>query len=965
MKDNLKVLLENNYHEKEMSKTMDIKFDDGEIKQAFKKYQSGNWEEAINICHKIIKKQPNNFLALKILGVCAYKNNEIEQAIAYYQKSLRINPNDAETHNNLAVALQDNQQIDAALSHCQTAIKFRPNYPEAWNNLGRILQDKGQFEAALEHYQKSLELKPNYASPHLNLSLILLQKGNFIPGFSEYEWRWRTKDVIGRNLSQPVWDGSKFPGKTLLVYTEQGLGDSIQFIRYIPLVKKLGDRVIVECNQPGLKLLLTTVSEIDELLVKGETLPDFDLQIPLMSLPRIFQTTPETIPTEIPYLSVPKSIEFPIPLPPEKNLKVGICWQTSSTNKTSKRRSYSVEYLEKIINIDIDTVNFYILQKEVSVVDNEWLKSQTQIHNLSSSFNNLADTAAAIKKLDLVITIDTVIAHLAGTLGKPVWILLPFVPDWRWMLDRNDSPWYPTARLFRQPKIGDWNSVLIEVKEALMEFIESQNNLPYLPANFEKAYQYYQQNNLVEAERICRLILAEKPQDFQALHLLAVLENLAGRNNIAIQLLNQVINLHPGFSEAYSNLAKLMKKEGRLEEAIAHYQKAISLEPNNSSNYSKLGRIFLDKGQIDAAIMNYEKSREINPDSSWININLGFAWEEKGDLSKARTYYQQAIEINPNYAEAWCKLGNILRKQGQVELAVEYFQKSLELNPDYIEAYNCLGYIFFKLEKFAESQKYYEQVIELNPNCSESYHCLGRLFLRLGKLAESQKYYEQAIRLNTNHVNAHFGLANALLKQGNFIPGFSKYEWRCKTQGFIGRNLSQPVWDGSNFLGKTLFIYTEQGLGDSIQFIRYIPLVKKLGGRVIVECNKPGLKLLFTTVSEIDELFVKGEKLPDFDLQIPLMSLPLIFQTTLETIPTEIPYLSVPKSIDFPIPLAPENNLKVGIFWETKSTSANSQIRSCPVTYLQSLPSPPSQAPPLILFICSFITFLYSFCAYG
>ena len=263
MKDNLKVLLENNYHEKEMSKTMDIKFDGGEIKQAFKKYQSGNWEEAINICHKIIKKQPNNFLALEILGVCAYKNNEIEQAIAYYQKSLRINPNDADTHNNLAVALRDNQQIDAALSHCRTAIKFRPNYPEAWNNLGRILKDKGQFEAALEHYQKSLELKPNYASPHLNLSLILLQKGNFIPGFSEYEWRWKTKDVIGRNLSQPVWDGSDFPGKTLLVYTEQGLGDSIQFIRYIPLVKKLGGRVIVECNQAGLKLLFTTVSEID------------------------------------------------------------------------------------------------------------------------------------------------------------------------------------------------------------------------------------------------------------------------------------------------------------------------------------------------------------------------------------------------------------------------------------------------------------------------------------------------------------------------------------------------------------------------------------------------------------------------------------------------------------------------------------------------------------------------------
>ena len=387
----------------------------------------------------------------------------------------------------------------------------------------------------------------------------MLKQGNFIQGFDKYEWRYQLQDYTTRNFAQPVWDGLDFTSKTLLVYTEQDLGDSIQFIRYIPMVKKLGGRLIVECNQPGLKLLFTTVSEIDELFVIGEKLPDFDLQIPLMSLPRIFQTIPETIPTEIPYLSVPKSIEFPIPLPLENNIKVGICWQTSSNNETSKGRSCPVEYLEEIINID--TVNFYILQKEVSVGDNEWLKSQTQIHNLGSSFNDLADTAAAIKQLDLVITIDTVIAHLAGALSKPVWVMLNFDSDWRWLTDREDSPWYPTMRLFRQPKIGDWGSVFVEVKQALMEFIESQNNLPDLPANFENAYQYYKQNNLVEAERICRLILEEKTQDFQVLHLLAVLEHLAGRNDLAIQLLNQIINLHPGFSEAYSNLGKLLKKK--------------------------------------------------------------------------------------------------------------------------------------------------------------------------------------------------------------------------------------------------------------------------------------------------------------------------------------------------------------------------------------------------------------------
>ncbi|MGD1804113.1 tetratricopeptide repeat protein [Dapis sp. BLCC M126] len=904
---------------------------------ALEQYQVENWKEAEKICDFIIQYQPHCATALEILALCAKKTGKIDLEIAYHQKVINLNPNNYKTHLGLAIALKKQKKLEQAIVHNQRAIELKPNDASAWHNLGLIFKIQGNIPEVIRSYQKSLEiqpnnvhiyyswgnilkeqgnlteakvlyekcleLNPNHINAHFARGFILLKQGNFLAGFSEYEWRYQREDYITRNFAEPVWDGSDFSGKTLLIYTEQGLGDSIQFIRYIPLVKKLGDRVIVECNQSGLKFLFTTVSEIDEIFVEGEKLLDFDLQVSLMSLPRIFQTTLETIPAEIPYLSVPKSIEFPIPLTPEKNLKVGICWQTNSTTETSQIRSCSVEYLQEIINID--TVNFYILQKEVSPQDLEWLNSRTKIYNLGSSFNNLADTAAAIKQLDLVITIDTVIAHLAGALGKPVWVMLNFDSDWRWLTNREDSPWYPTMRLFRQPKIEDWDSVFVEVKQALIEFIESQQSLTDLPANFDLAYQYYQQKNLVEAEKICRRILKEKPEDFQALHLLAVLENLAGRNEVAIQLLNQVITLRPNSSQAYSNLGKILKKEYRLEEAIPHYQKAISLQPSDSSNYSNLGLIFLDKGEIDSAIINYEKSREINPNNSSTNLNLGFAWEKKRDLSKASTYYQQAIKINPNYTEAWYNLGNILQKQGQLDLAVEYCQKSLELNPDYVEAYYSLGFIF----------------------------------LELGKLAESQKYYEQALKLDKNHVNSHFGLASVLLKQGDFIAGFSKYEWRSKTKGFITRNLSQPVWDGSNFSGKTLLVYTEQGLGDSIQFIRYIPLVKKLGGRVIFECNQPGLKFLFTTVSEIDELFVEGEKLPDFDLQVSLMSLPRIFQTTLETIPAEIPYLSVPKSIDFPIPFAPEKNLKVGICWQTKRSSIgdSSQVRSCSVEYLQAI----------------------------
>ncbi|MEB3342496.1 tetratricopeptide repeat protein, partial [Okeania sp.] len=411
---------------------------------------------------------------LHLLAVLEHLAGRNDVAIELLHQVITWHPNYSQAYLNLGKIFRDKGNFETAIKHYQKSLELNPDYIEVYNELGSIFFTLGELTESQKCYEEALKLDKNYVNSNFGLAGILLKQGNFIPGFSQYEWRWKTKGFIVRNFSQPLWNGSNFQGKNLLVYTEQGLGDSIQFIRYIPLVKKLGGRVIVECNKVPLKLIFTTVSGIDELLIRGEKLPDFDLQIPLMSLPRIFGTTLETIPAEIPYLSIPKSIDFTIPTAPKKNLKVGICWQTNSTSDTSKLRSCSIEYLQEILSID--KVNFYILQKEVSGKDLEWLKSQTQIHNLGSYFNNLADTAAAIKQLDLIITIDTVIPHLAGALGKPVWVMLNFDSEWRWLTDREDSPWYPTMRLFRQQKIGDWNSVLKQVKESLENFLNNNSS---------------------------------------------------------------------------------------------------------------------------------------------------------------------------------------------------------------------------------------------------------------------------------------------------------------------------------------------------------------------------------------------------------------------------------------------------------------------------------------------------------
>jgi hypothetical protein len=280
--------------------------------------------------------------------------------------------------------------------------------------------------------------------------LALLLVGDLENGLAEYEWRWQIKEfhtghscflagpenTVSAREYRPLWDGSDLVGKTILLHAEQGLGDSLQFIRYAAIVKNKGGRVIVGCY-PQLHRLFATVDGIDLLIVKGEPLPEFDVQAPMLSLPYIIGTKLETIPANTAYLSPPAGAEFA--LLPDRTLKVGIVWAGNPKHRKNKQRSCSLSQFLSLL--DVSGVSFYSLQKEVSEADRALL-NQTSIVDLSPHFGDLADTAAAIAKLDLVISVDTAVAHLAGALGKPVWILLAFSPDWRWLLEREDSPWF-------------------------------------------------------------------------------------------------------------------------------------------------------------------------------------------------------------------------------------------------------------------------------------------------------------------------------------------------------------------------------------------------------------------------------------------------------------------------------------------------------------------------------------------
>ncbi|MCL1466815.1 tetratricopeptide repeat protein [Argonema galeatum] len=432
--------------------------------------QQEKLEEAIAYYQQFLTLNPNSAAALNNMGQAFQAQGKLEEAIACYQQALTLDPSDALTYNNLGTALQAQGKLEEAIACFQQGIVLEPNNAIAHNNLGLRFLKKHDFEKAIASYNRAIEIDPDYVEANWNRALLLLQIGDYKRGFAEYEWRWRREKTPARPFAQPLWDGSTLESGTILLHAEQGFGDTIQFIRYAPLVAQLVGHVIVECHQPLVKLL-TTVTAIEKVVARETTLPEFDVQAPLLSLPYILGTTLETLPAQIPYLSPLEPLSVRLETPPETCRKVGIVWAGNPEHPDDRNRSCSLNHFASLLNTP--GAAFYSLQKGPSVAELAQFSCQVPLQDLSSQLHDFADTAAVIDQLDLIVSIDTSVAHLAGALGKPVWLLLSFSHDWRWMSGRDDSPWYPSMRLFRQNRSGDWEDVLRRVTEALLKLTDA------------------------------------------------------------------------------------------------------------------------------------------------------------------------------------------------------------------------------------------------------------------------------------------------------------------------------------------------------------------------------------------------------------------------------------------------------------------------------------------------------------
>jgi tetratricopeptide (TPR) repeat protein len=462
-------------------------------------HQNGNLEAAIQWYQKSLASYPNSAETHNNLGAALQQQGKLERAIVHFQSALRLKPNNPNANINLGVILQQKGNLEAAIARYQKAIRLNPNLPEAHRNLGQALKEQGELEQAISHYQIVLQLIPNYPEASEDLANALQEQGktgeaialldraialhpdhdklrgsriraklisgNLRAGFAEYD-SWRLGSMSQpRPFTQPVWDGSDLDGKSILLYAEtgSGLGDTIQFSRYVPLVAQQGGRVIVEC-QPPLVRLLKQLDGAATVVASGEALPAFDTQASLLSLPHLCNTSLATIPAQVPYLTPTQPTGSSPRSQSSSPRKIGFVWGGDPDHLNDRDRSCPLNEFRAFLGKP--GMMFYSLQKGPHSTELLTV-SDIPIEDLSDRLHDFADTAAVVAELDLVISVDTSVAHLAGAMGKPVWVLLSFASDWRWLMHREDSPWYPTARLFRQSRHNNWAEVCHRVAAAL------------------------------------------------------------------------------------------------------------------------------------------------------------------------------------------------------------------------------------------------------------------------------------------------------------------------------------------------------------------------------------------------------------------------------------------------------------------------------------------------------------------
>lgn len=590
---------------------------------------------------------PDSYLRL---GDLLHGMERFDDALAVYDRLLALMPGCGPAHHNRGNALLEMGRWEDAIRSYRNALSHMPGFVEAYVTIATALQALGKPFEAMASCHRALAIDPECAEAHWNLALALLQVGEYAQGWEEFEWRWKKRGYPSedRNFSQPAWNGVPLSGRTILVHCEQGFGDSLQFARFLPLVAEHGGRVVVECPAP-LKGLLEEVKGVDEVVASGSNLPPFDLHLPLMSLPRVFGARVDSLPRTVPYLypSLEKLAEWSPNFTDSRAFRVGIVWE--GRKKPDPNRTCPFRFLSPLA--ETGGVAFYSLQIREKGAKIESMDNGPKLIDLTPDIRDFSDTAALIAHLDLVISIDTGVAHLAGALGKETWVMLPHAADWRWMLNRDDSPWYPSAKLFRQGSPGEWSGVVSKIGKALATRLarfqdEFGRYSDELEAAYSEGLSRLQQGTPEAAADPLRRALLENPRVPEVFNALGVCAREQGKGKSAVSLFRHAVALDAGYSDGHINLGNALYGADRIEEAINNYRQALAISPEDIRAYQNLGVALQAQGRVAEAAACFETALALRPDYATARWNRAMLKLLTGNLREGFRDFEARFDKN-------------------------------------------------------------------------------------------------------------------------------------------------------------------------------------------------------------------------------------------------------------------------------------------------------------------------------
>ena len=909
-------------------------------------YYAKDFDRAVYHLVRAVAERTDNADAYYLLARAQWRRGDLKSALGAFQNVVRLQPGCAPALADLAgLLLEDLGNVRSAEKFSRHAIEADPLYAPGFVIQGNVLLARGDDMGAADSYRQAASLNPRLADPLINLGVMCLEsgdtagaftlferglaldpshanglwnRGNLLlllgrlqEGWPGYEQRFQIRGKSASRLdparARVRWDGSRFDGKTLLVYCEQGLGDTLQFVRYLPLVSELGGTIIFECQDELRSVIGKNFISIQTLKAGGN--PVFDLTIPLLSLPEVFRTAEETIPNGFPYIRPDPALsaEFKSRFDPGK-FNVGVVWAGNPAHPNDGNRSCSPGAFEFLAGIA--GVQLYSLQMGAKT------PGRVPVIDLADYLSDFDATASIMEHLDLVITVDTAVAHLAGAMGKPVWVLLPHVPDWRWQLVRGDSPWYPTMRLFRQSAHGDWSGVMNNVAAAL---VQASNR---------------------ESPQAVDAFLAPGQSSSSAVAPLFV-PGSAHRESIdndgrSLQASEPAPGTDPDDAEMCHRAGSLRQSRGDLDEAIRWYRRAITLNPDLAETWSQLGIVLALKGLPEEACRAMENALRIKPDFPEVLNNMGMVMKERGQVEIAEKCFHLAIRSGSDYSPAYNNLGTVFAESSRFAEAADQFREATRLSPEYHLAWSNLGNALAALGKFHEAEQIYRAVIAESPTIAEVHFNLAATLHAGHRFEESVRCYDEALRLRPGYAEAGRNRALVLLLRGEFKQGWQGYESRLSVKD--PRSGSVPPWPeelrwvGSDIRGKRILVRSEQGFGDTIQFARYIPMLVERGATVLFECPNELCSLFrgFPGVDTLIEFRAEPPSLP-FDRYVQLLSLPGLLGThSIGSIPWPGPYIQAdPAAAESVRGRFDDTMFNVGIVWGGNPGHKNNHNRSC------------------------------------